>query len=144
VLNAELAEVPAVSLERLSAADSGAMVALTDIAFPGFFRSGTHKMGAYYGAWLDGDRRSGQLIAMAGERMVLEGYTEISGVCTHPEHRGKGLAASLIAKLAGAHRKQKVVSFLHVVATNTSAADLYRRLGFDEVRRLLLTRVSRD
>jgi ribosomal protein S18 acetylase RimI-like enzyme len=144
VLNAVLEEKPsAINLDRLTASDSDAMVALTDIAFPGFFQSRTYEMGAYYGAWLDSRDASGQLIAMAGERLALDGYTEISGVCTHPEHRGKGLAANLIARVARDHREQGVVSFLHVAATNTHAIELYLRLGFVEARRVTLTRFSR-
>jgi ribosomal protein S18 acetylase RimI-like enzyme len=155
VLTSELAEKPsAIELERLSSADFAAMVALTDIAFPGFFRSRTYLMGAYYGARLGGRHAgaaeasagtaaSAPLMAMAGERLVLDGFTEISAVCTHPEHRGKGLAANLIARLATDHREQGVVSFLHVAATNARAIDLYRRLGFVESGRVTLTRLAR-
>lgn len=156
VLTTELAEKESpIAVERLSAADSPAMIALTDVAFPGFFRSRTHEMGAYYGARWDctlpdesGPRASvggssPPLMAMAGERMALEGYTEISGVCTHPLRRGKGLAANLIARLANDHQRQGVVSFLHVSAANAHAIDLYRRLGFAEARTITLTRFSR-
>jgi len=144
VLPVELAEKASpIELQRLSGADSDAMVALTDVAFPGFFRSHTYEMGTYYGAWLDSRERSGKLIAMAGERLTLDGYTEISGVCTLPEHRGKGLAANLIARVARGHVEQSVVSFLHVTATNTNAIELYRRLGFVETRRVTLTKLAR-
>jgi ribosomal protein S18 acetylase RimI-like enzyme len=144
VLPVELAEKASpIELQRLSGADSDAMVALTDVAFPGFFRSHTYEMGTYYGAWLDSRERSGKLIAMAGERLTLDGYTEISGVCTLPEHRGKGLAANLIARVARGHVEQNVVSFLHVTATNTNAIELYRRLGFVETRRVTLTKLAR-
>jgi ribosomal protein S18 acetylase RimI-like enzyme len=144
VLPVELAEKASpIELQRLSGADLDAMVALTDVAFPGFFRSHTYEMGTYYGAWLDSRDRSGQLIAMAGERLTLDGYTEISGVCTLPEHRGKGLAANLIARVARDHVEQSVVSFLHVAAANTNAIELYRRLGFVETRRPTLTRLAR-
>ena len=144
VLPVELAgKSSPIELERLNAGDSDAMVALTDVAFPGFFRSHTYEMGTYYGAWSDSREESGQLIAMAGERLILDGYAEISGVCTHPEHRGKGLAASLIARVAQDHVEQGVVSFLHVAAANTNAIQLYRRLGFVEVRRSILTRLAR-
>jgi ribosomal protein S18 acetylase RimI-like enzyme len=144
VLATELVEKASpIELERLTGADSDAMVTLTDLAYPGFFRSHTHEMGAYYGAWLDSREKSGQLIAMAGERLALDGFTEISGICTHPDHRGKGLAADLIARVARNHFEQGVVSFLHVTATNTKAIDLYARLGFVEVRKVTLTKLAR-
>ena len=144
VLPVELAEKSSpIELERLNAGDSDAMLALTDVAFPGFYRSHTYEMGTYYGAWLDSREKSGQLVAMAGERLTLDGYTEISGVCTLPEYRGKGLAASLIARVARDHVEQGVVSFLHVAAANTNAIQLYRRLGFVETRRPTLTRLAR-
>jgi ribosomal protein S18 acetylase RimI-like enzyme len=144
VLPVELAEKASpIELQRLSGADSDAMVALTDVAFPGFFRTHTYEMGTYYGAWLDSREGSGQLISMAGERLTLDGYTEISGVCTLPGHRGKGLAANLIARVARDHIEQGVVSFLHVTAANTNAIELYRRLGFVETRRSTLTKLAR-
>jgi len=142
VLTREISAKPA-DIQLLRAADADAMIALTDLAFPGFFRTHTYEMGAYYGVWLDSRDESGQLIAMTGERLTLDGYTEVSGVCTHPEHRGKGLAASLIAKVARNHVEQGIVSFLHVAAANTGAIELYRKLGFVETRRPVLTRIGR-
>src|SRR5258708_2246219 len=73
---------PADEIVRLSNANAPEMVALTNIAFPGFFRNRTSEMGSYYGI-----RSHGELIAMGGERLTPEGYPEISGVCTHPAHR---------------------------------------------------------
>jgi hypothetical protein len=70
---------PTVEIVPLSAANAPEMVALTDLAFPGFFRSRTCEMGSYHGV-----RANGVLVAMGGERLRLEGYPEISGVCTHP------------------------------------------------------------
>ena len=140
VLPAEL--VPAAStIEILPLSNDHApeMVALTDLAFPGFFRSRTCEMGSYFGI-----RSNGQLIAMGGERLTLEGYPEISGICTHPDHRGKGYAESLIWHLARNHRREGLVSWLHVSATNQRAIDLYRRMGFTEVRRVTLNLVSRE
>ena len=95
-------------------------------------------MGSYYGV-----RDQGQLIAMAGERFLLEGYPEISGICTLPEHRGKGLAASLIARLVQDHRRDGQVSWLHVGITNRRAIDLYLRLGFEVVQDVHITRIVR-
>ena len=34
-----------------------------------------------------GVRDNGRLIAMAGERLKLDGMSEVSGVCTHPDLR---------------------------------------------------------
>jgi len=96
-------------------------------------------MGSYYGV-----RSDGELIAMGGERLMLEGYSEISGVCTHPAHRGKGLAASLIWRLVRDHRRDGLVSWLHVAAANRRALDLYLRLGFEVVRTVTLQRVGRN
>jgi predicted GNAT family acetyltransferase len=95
-------------------------------------------MGAYYGV-----RSEGELIAMGGERLVLEGYSEISGICTHPAHRGKSLAASLIWQLVRNHRRDGIVSWLHVSATNQRAIELYLRLGFKVARKIDFNRVSR-
>lgn len=130
---------PSSEIVSLSAANADEMVALTDLAFPGFFRRRTYEMGSYYGV-----RSEGELIAMGGERLMLEGYSEISGVCTHPAHRGKGLAANLIRRLAQKHRGDGVVSWLHVTASNTHAIELYLRLGFREARKVMLTRISRS
>ena len=95
-------------------------------------------MGSYYGV-----RDQGQLIAMGGERFMLEGYPEISGICTLPEHRGKGLAASLIAQLVQDHRRDGLISWLHVGGTNRRAIDLYLRLGFEVIQEVRLTRIVR-
>ncbi len=122
----------------LSSADAPEMVALTSLAFPGFFRSRTCEMGSYYGV-----RLKGELIAMGGERLMLDGYPEISGVCTHPAHRGKGYAASLIWHLVQTHRRNGLTSWLHVSAANHLAIELYQRLGFTVARKVTLHRICR-
>jgi ribosomal protein S18 acetylase RimI-like enzyme len=122
--------------EPATESDAAAMVGLTDIAFPGFFRVRTGEMGTYYGV-----REGGELIAMGGERLMPGPYTEISGVCTHPEHRGKGLASKLIWQLARDHRRDGFVSWLHVTATNMNAIALYRRMGFETVRQVTVRRI---
>ncbi|NYF89234.1 GNAT family N-acetyltransferase [Tunturiibacter empetritectus] len=142
VLPAEI-EPPAATVEiaQLSCREALEMVALTDLAFPGFFRSKTCEMGSYFGV-----RSDGQLVAMGGERLKLDGplksYSEISGVCTHPDHRGKGYAENLIWHLGRKHRRDGLVSWLHVSATNDRAIQLYLRMGFVEARRVMLHRIS--
>jgi len=120
----------------LAPSDADEMVALTDVAFPGFYRRRTYVMGAYHGV-----RVNGELVAMAGERLMLEGYPEISGVCTHPAHRRHGYAPGLIWHLVGAHRLQGLQSWLHVVINNP-ALKLYERMGFQRAGRVTLTFVT--
>ena len=67
---------------------------------------------------------------MAGERLRLDGWTEISAVCTDPEHRGQGLASRLMGALIAAIQARSERVFLHVLATNTGAIRLYEELGF--------------
>jgi len=129
---------PALDIVRLSNANAPEMVALTTLAFPGFFRSRTCEMGSYFGV-----RSDGELIAMSGERLMLDGYPELSGVCTHPAHRGKGYAASLLWHLVRNHRREGLVSWLHVNAANHPAIELYRRMGFTVARKVTLHRISR-
>jgi predicted GNAT family acetyltransferase len=139
VLPAEVTPAaPTIEILALSNDHAPEMVALTDLAFPGFFRARTCEMGSYFGI-----RFKGELVAMGGERLTLNGYPEISGICTHPDHRGKGFAENLIWHLAGNHRREGFISWLHVSATNQRAINLYRRMGFIEVRRVTLHLVSR-
>jgi predicted GNAT family acetyltransferase len=128
-----------IEIVKLSEANADEMVALTTLAFPGFFRQRTCEMGSYYGV----RSASGELIAMGGERLKLDRFTEISAVCTHPSFRGRGLAAAIIWQVVREHRKEGVVSWLHVASANRRAEELYLRMGFKEIRKVTLHRVSR-
>jgi len=130
---------PVAGIVELTAANADEMVALTDIAFPGFFQPRTYAMGSYYGVRAP----SGALIAMGGERMKLDGYSEISTVCTHPSFRGHGFGESLIWQVVRQHRREGVQSFLHVGKANTRAAALYQRMGFQICGEITITRVVR-
>lgn len=129
---------PPAEVVRLCATDVPEMLALTDLAFPGFFRKRTIEMGSYYGV-----RSHGELIAMGGERLMLDGYPEISGVCSHPAHRGKGLGAGIIRQLVQNHRHRGLVSWLHAGAANSRAIKLYLRMGFKVIRAVDLHRIRR-
>jgi predicted GNAT family acetyltransferase len=72
----------------------------------------------------------GRLLAMAGERLQLAGMAEVSGVCTHPDARGRGLAKLLSRHVASRIVRRGEVPFLHAYADNTGAIGLYERLGF--------------
>lgn len=130
---------PVSEIVSLTGANAQEMVALTTLAFPGFFRSSTYLMGSYYGV-----RFGGELIAMGGERLTLDGYPEISGICTHPAHRGKGYAANLIWQLVRNHRRDGLVSWLHVGAENHRAIDLYLKMGFTVARMVRLHHLIRS
>jgi ribosomal protein S18 acetylase RimI-like enzyme len=58
--------------------------------------------------------------------------------------RGKGLAASLIWQLVRDHRRDGLVSWLHVGNENHRVIELYLRMGFKEVRKVTLNRISRE
>jgi ribosomal protein S18 acetylase RimI-like enzyme len=131
---------PFAGIIALTEANANEMVALTDIAFPGFFRRKTYLMGKYYGVRAP----SGELIAMGGERMKLDGYSEISTVCTHPSFRGRGLAENIIWQVVRQHRREGVQSFLHVGKANMRAIALYERLGFVTCREITITRMVRS
>lgn len=128
-------------IAALTCADAPAMLALTDAAFPGFFRARTCIMGSYFGIW--NPQHPNQLIAMAGERLILNPTREISGICTHPEHRGQGLAAALTTHVLTHQRSLGARSVLHVVSTNQGAISLYHRLGFETLREVHLHRLKR-
>ena len=134
-----LPEAGGPSIIPLTREDAPAMVELTTLAFPGFFRPRTCEMGAYYGI-----RIGGELVAMAGERMALPDAREISGVCTRPGHTGHGFAAQLIAHLLQEHAAAGLLSFLHVNKRNARAIALYQRLGFSVRREFVLHPLFRE
>jgi ribosomal protein S18 acetylase RimI-like enzyme len=123
---------------RMTAGDASDMVELTTLAFPGFFRKRTHKMGSYYGIRVDGE-----LVAMAGERLLLPGMREISAVVTRPGHTGKGYGRTLMNTLLREHENAGVMSFLHVGVRNTRAVSLYERMGFEFAGSITLWPVTR-
>lgn len=109
----------------LSPNDTGAMLGLVDVAKPGPFGPRACELGRYLGI-----RQDGNLVAMAGERLRLPGYVELSGIATHPHARGHGLASILTRSLMRAAFERGEVSFLHVRIGNP-AITLYQRLGFE-------------
>jgi GNAT superfamily N-acetyltransferase len=100
-------------------------VALARLTRPGPFGPRTIELGEYFG-YVD----DGRLVAMAGERMAAGGLREISGVCTHPGHQGRGYAKRLVQKLVMRQLARAETPFLHVMSANRHAHDLYLRMGF--------------
>jgi ribosomal protein S18 acetylase RimI-like enzyme len=110
---------------ELGDSDSPDMLELTALTKPGPFHKRTHELGTYLGI-----RRDGKLVAMAGERLKIPGYTEVSAVCTHPEHTGHGYARLLMAEVMRRICSRGETPFLHVRQDNVRAIELYKLLGF--------------
>jgi ribosomal protein S18 acetylase RimI-like enzyme len=115
------------AMVELGANDSPEMLKLTALTKPGPFGRRTHELGYYVGI-----RDAGKLVAMAGERMKVPGYTEVSAVCTHPDHLGKGYAAALMTEVMRSIRERGDKPFLHVRSDNSRAIAIYERLGFQK------------
>ena len=112
-------------LIELTAADSPEMIELTSLTKPGPFGKRTHELGTYLGI-----RSHGKLVAMAGERLKVPGFTEVSAVCTHPEHTGHGYARVLMMEVMRQIHERGETPFLHVREDNARAIALYERIGF--------------
>lgn len=120
------AAAPDEALVELSDADAPEMLSLAMLTEPGPFLARTHTMGRFLGIRIDG-----RLAAMAGERFHFPGYTEVSGVCTHPDFRHRGLARRLSAAVAAHIESRGERPFLHAWITNAPAISLYESLGFE-------------
>ncbi|HEY2683562.1 MAG TPA: GNAT family N-acetyltransferase [Steroidobacteraceae bacterium] len=131
------ARIPSAEILKMTEQDGEDMLALAKLTEPGPFLSRTHLMGSFIGV-----RIGGRLAAMAGERFRTPGYTEVSGVCTHPDFRGRGLARMLSAAVAEGIERRGDVPFLHAWTSNRAAIDLYESLGFEIRAELELTVVA--
>jgi GNAT superfamily N-acetyltransferase len=100
-------------------------MALATLTRPGPFGPRTIELGDYFGIVEDG-----RLVAMAGERMHAGTLREISGVCTHPDFQGRGVARRLMRKLVRRQMLRGETPFLHVMRNNETARALYERMGF--------------
>lgn len=138
VTNLTAGPQPDFEIIPLNDADAPAMRALVALTEPGPFFARTHQLGDFFGVKIDGE-----LIAMAGERMKPEGFTEVSGVCTHPDHRGHGYAGALMRHVATRIRARGEIPFLHAFAKNRGAIALYESLGFTLRREVLVTWLTR-
>lgn len=117
-------------LRQLATGDAAQMVALAELTEPGPFRLRTIELGTFFGVFQGPD-----LVAMAGKRMHLPGLVEVSGVCTHPDARGRGYARLLISLVMQEIWRDGKTPFLHVTVQNP-AISLYQSLGF-RIRRTM-------
>lgn len=125
-----LAEEPAAAvadprITQLAEPDAVEMLSLATLTRPGPFTLEAMRLGRFWGVRIDG-----RLAAMAGERMRQPGFGELSGVATHPDFRGRGLARLLSLHVAALIRARGDTPYLHAYAANTAAIALYRSIGF--------------
>jgi ribosomal protein S18 acetylase RimI-like enzyme len=112
-------------LVELGLCHSPEMIELTHLTKPGPFGRRTHELGTYLGI-----RHGKKLVAMAGERLKVPGFTEVSAVCTHPDYLGRGYARTLMLEVMRRIRNRDETPFLHVRGDNGRALALYGSLGF--------------
>jgi predicted GNAT family acetyltransferase len=112
-------------IQPLTEADAEEMLALATLTKPGPFTLGAQRLGTFWGIRID-DR----LAAMSGQRMRTTGFSELSGLCTHPDFQKRGLGTLLFRFVAGEIAARGETAFLHAYASNTSAIALYQHLGF--------------
>jgi ribosomal protein S18 acetylase RimI-like enzyme len=131
-------EDPTLDARPLDASHAQHAVDLAALTNPGPFGLRTIELGEYFGVF-EGDK----LVAMAGERLHAGPYREVSGVCTHPEHQGHGLARRLSLKIVRLQMQRGQLPFLHVVSSNTTAHALYEKMGFREYKETVVRVVER-
>jgi len=127
-----------VTLRRLGSADMSAMMELAKLTEPGPFRERTMELGNFYGVF-DGER----LLAMAGQRMRVPGYVEVSAVCTHADARGRGYAGVTMREVMRDIAAEGRTPFLHAFDDNP-AVRLYQRLGFTHRRSFHLAVIKNE
>lgn len=116
-----------IEILQLTEKDNQELVELIHYVQPGYFYKDTPLLGRYFGI-----RQGDKLVAVAGERMRIPGYTEISAVCTHPLFTGKGFAQKLVTYVAQLNEQEDNLPFLHVLSTNKRAINIYKKIGFIE------------
>jgi ribosomal protein S18 acetylase RimI-like enzyme len=115
--------------EAMTPAEAASMQKLALLTRPGPFGLRTIEMGSYIGV-RDGPKNRQDIVAMAGERMKPQHFTEVSAICVHPDHQGKGHARRLTSIMMKRVQADGRVPFLNVLPDNRPATTLYESLGF--------------
>ncbi len=127
------------NIRQLSFADETAMFELMKEVFPGYYLRETWRVGNYYGIF-----EGGKLVAMAGERFCMNGFTEISAVATRPGYTGRGYASQLVSHLQQQNLDAGIIPFLHTGATNSRAIAVYEKLGYVTRRLVTVSMLKRN
>ena len=131
VLEKRIEAVLIQELIKLNVGSANALANLVNEVQPGYFKKKTKLMGDYFGII-----KEGKLVAVTGERMKMNDFTEVSAVVTHPSYAGKGFARQLIAHTANKILDENKIPYLHVAETNFGAIRLYENLGFKTRRKI--------
>ncbi|MCP2027340.1 ribosomal protein S18 acetylase RimI-like enzyme [Flavobacterium sp. HSC-32F16] len=123
---------------KLTEEHSEELVNLVNLVQPEYFKSKTFSLGSYYGIF-----NNGKLVSIAGERMNMNNFTEVSAIITHPDNTGKGYAKQLTSHVVNTIFDEGKIPFLHVVETNMGAIKLYEKLGFITRRKMSFWNISK-
>lgn len=122
----------------LTETNEATMFSLVSEVFPGYYLPKTRLLGDYVGIYKDG-----KLVAMAGERMCMDEFTEISAVVTHPAYTGRRYAQQLVTYLNNKNRQAGFIPFLHTGSGNERAIKIYELLGYQKRRIIPVTKFRR-
>ncbi len=117
---------------------NSALTELINLVQPGYFREKTKMLGDYFGIF-----KENKLVAVTGERMRMNSFTEISAVVTHPDFTGRGYARQLVAHAVNKNLSDNNIPYLHVAADNLPAIRLYEKLGFETRRKMSFWKIIR-
>lgn len=118
-------------IRALNEDDAGKLFELVNLVQPGYIKRKTALLGMYFGIFKDD-----VLVAVTGERMRMNEFTEVSAVCTLPGYTGKGYASQLLAHTVNKIFAENKIPYLHVAESNTGAIKLYEKLGFKTRRKI--------
>lgn len=131
VLDKEISIATSENIVELNDNHQDDLLNLVNLVQPGYFKNKTSELGNYYGIYKDR-----QLVAVTGERMKMNAYTEVSAVVTHPRYTGLGFAKKLVAHTCHQIFLQNKMPYLHVAENNIGAISLYEKLGFKTRRKM--------
>lgn len=127
-----------IEIVKLTENHNEELCALVNLVQPGYFKTKTPLLGNYFGIF-----KENQLVAITGERMKMNNFTEVSAIITHPDHTGKGYAKQLITHVVNAIFEENKTPFLHVVESNIGAIKLYEKLDFVTRRKMSLWNITK-